>query len=106
MKISLKKPRRDETLRCSKRLAAASHPTRLAVLRLLMAKGSCTVSEIMSKLNVEQTLLSHHLQILRTAEVVKRIRDGKSNRYALLEPSSNATSNNSINLGCCILSFK
>ena len=45
--------------------------------------GPRYVGEINTRLHVEQSLLSHHLQVLRRAGVVVSERDGKAVRYRL-----------------------
>jgi DNA-binding transcriptional ArsR family regulator len=89
---------------CADKLRILSDPTRLSVLELLLA-GSLHVGEINDKLRIEQSLLSHHLKVLREAGLVKAARDGKSVRYSLSERTETSHSRKAINLGCCILAF-
>lgn len=89
---------------CANKLRILSDPTRLSVLELLMA-GSLHVGEINEKLQIEQSLLSHHLKVLREAGLVKAARDGKSVRYSLSERTGTSHSGKAINLGCCVLAF-
>jgi len=56
--------------------------TRLAVVQALL-DGPRNVGEINTRLKLEQSLLSHHLQVLRRAGVVVSERDGKAVRYRL-----------------------
>jgi DNA-binding transcriptional ArsR family regulator len=97
-------PRR-RRVSCSERLKVVADPTRLAVLRILMTEGPHTVSDINLHIKVEQSLLSHHLQILRAAGMVKNVRCGKSIRYEL-SPAASKASDSSIDLGCCAISFR
>jgi DNA-binding transcriptional ArsR family regulator len=91
-------------LNCVKTLKVLADETRLAVLELLMDEGPKYVGEINAILNLEQSLLSHHLQVLRQAELVVSQRDGKVIIYSLA-PKVEVTTNKALNLGCCVLSF-
>ncbi|WP_206290859.1 ArsR/SmtB family transcription factor [Humisphaera borealis] len=88
---------------CAAKLRVLADPTRLAVLEALIA-GPKHVGSIQKLLDVEQSLLSHHLQTLREAGLVEAERDGKSVLYRLA-PSVVARNGESIDLGCCVLSF-
>ncbi len=89
---------------CANKLKVVSDSTRLAVLEALMS-GPHNVGELMEQLNVEQSLLSHHLAILREHELVETYRDGKAMVYQLPENVSDCTVGKAINLGCCKISF-
>ncbi|MBA3964959.1 MAG: winged helix-turn-helix transcriptional regulator [Nitrospirales bacterium] len=89
---------------CASKLKALSDPTRLTVLEALMARPK-NVGELMAQLGVEQSLLSHHLAILRDAGLVESSREGKTMIYQLPENVSDSTAGKAINLGCCKISF-
>jgi DNA-binding transcriptional ArsR family regulator len=89
---------------CANKLKVLSDSTRLAVLEALMA-GPQNVGELMQKLKVEQSLLSHHLAILRDHELVESHRDGKAVIYQLPATVTDSTAGKAINLGCCKISF-
>ena len=57
-------------------LKALSDPTRLRIIILLLEKNLC-VCELLFILDMEQSRISHQLRILRDAELVEDIRDGK-----------------------------
>ncbi len=57
-------------------LKALSDPTRLRIVLLLLEKDLC-VCELIFILDMEQSRISHQLRILRDAELVDDIRDGK-----------------------------
>jgi ArsR family transcriptional regulator len=59
-----------------KTLKALSDPTRLRIVMVLLEKDLC-VCELMFILDMEQSRISHQLRILRDAELVEDIRDGK-----------------------------
>lgn len=89
---------------CARKLKVLSDSTRLAVMELLIQKPS-HVGPLVEALGVEQSLLSHHLRVLREAGLVVADRDGKSVLYSLA-PDVRADSKEAINLGCCQLLFK
>jgi ArsR family transcriptional regulator len=90
---------------CATKLAVLADPTRLAVIGVLLG-GSRNVKEINQRVKVAQNLLSHHLRVLRDAEIVTSRRDGKAVKYALADGVEVGSSSNAINLGCCSLEFK
>jgi DNA-binding transcriptional ArsR family regulator len=91
--------------RCAGKLRVLSDATRLSVIEMLLA-GSKRVGEIRAELRIEQSLLSHHLKVLREAGLVKAARDGKAVRYSLAKQLEARHSGKAIDLGCCLLSFE
>ena len=94
----------DDNGTCSERLKVIADETRLAVLRSLL-DGPKRVAEINEPLGVEQTLLSHHLRVLREAGMVVAEREGKGVRYSLSAEAAEAAKRGEIDLGCCRLKF-
>lgn len=65
-------------------LRALAHPLRLNILRVIHENnGVANVGEIYSTLNIEQSIASQHLRILRQADLVKTRRDLKFVYYSL-----------------------
>lgn len=89
---------------CAKWLRMLADETRLAVVQDLLA-GPRSVGEINAHLNVEQSLLSHHLQVLRRAGMVVSERRGKSVQYRLSSEIQQAPDHDAIQLGCCLIRF-
>jgi DNA-binding transcriptional ArsR family regulator len=89
---------------CASKLKVLADATRLSVLEILMT-GPKTVGELQEHLGVEQSLLSHHLALLRDHDLVEATRDGKAMIYQLPDRVSGSTSGRAINLGCCKISF-
>jgi len=89
---------------CAAKLKVLADPTRLAVLEALM-NGPMQVGALQELLGVEQSLLSHHLQTLRKAELVETERDGKAVLYKLAARTVAQAGGSAIDLGCCLLSF-
>ncbi len=56
--------------------------TRIRIIQILLA-GEISVNEIAEKLKLEQSVVSHQLRILRTANLVKPRRDGRKMFYGL-----------------------
>jgi ArsR family transcriptional regulator, nickel/cobalt-responsive transcriptional repressor len=86
--------------RCAERLKLLADPTRLAILQLLRS-GPRQVGELNAEIDIEQSLLSHHLRKLREARLVFAERAGKAVRYRLALPMGAAA----LDLGCCQLNF-
>jgi len=88
---------------CADKMKILSDETRLFVLEELL-KGSKNVSELNALLKIDQSLLSHHLKVLREAGFVKSTREGKSIRYDIA-PEARCDDPRAIELGCCRVSF-
>lgn len=69
----------------SKFFKALSDPTRLKIVRLLTLRDMC-VCEIMVALEITQPVASHHLQILESAGLLTKRRQGKWVFYSLANP--------------------
>ena len=89
---------------CAAKLKTLADSTRLSILKLLM-DGPQHVNELNSVLRLEQSLLSHHLRVLRDAGFVKATRDGKAVLYALRPEMLSPESQQILDLGCCEFSF-
>lgn len=64
-------------------LKSIAHPSRLAIIDILSKQPWQAVSEISDKLDMEQSLTSHHLNIMKVKGVLESKREGKSIRYKL-----------------------
>ena len=89
---------------CADKLKVLADATRLAVVELLL-KGPMNVGELNARIRVEQSLLSHHLGVLRDAGLVVAVRDGKAVRYEIAPGVSREVTGKALNLGCCRISF-
>lgn len=67
-------------------LKTIAHPMRLKVVCLLGSHDSLTVSEICAKVECEQSLVSHHLNIMKLKGVLVSERNGKNIHYSLAMP--------------------
>lgn len=64
-------------------LRAVNHNLRQDILKLLHAHGRLSVSEIYQRMNLEQSVASQHLAVLRKAGVVVTEREGKQIFYSV-----------------------
>jgi len=64
-------------------LKVTAHPTRIAIVQLLAAQKSLSVTEISERLSVEQSLLSHHLSGMKLKGILSSTREGKNIFYSL-----------------------
>jgi DNA-binding transcriptional ArsR family regulator len=89
---------------CASLLKVLADETRLGVVRQLMA-GAKHVGEINAVLGIDQSLLSHHLKVLRDSGIVEARRDGKAVLYRLSPHVESRRSGRALDLGCCRLTF-
>ncbi|KJH73222.1 ArsR family transcriptional regulator [Aliterella atlantica CENA595] len=89
---------------CAHQLKILSDSTRLAVLELLWS-GPKHVGEMNTILGLEQSLLSHHLKVLRDEGFIRATRDGKAVLYQLETAIFDNNAGRIIDLGCCRLIF-
>ncbi len=84
-KHTLKHPVSSDMLRPAIRiLRALAHPLRLKIIQVIHNNdGIANVGEIYMKLEIEQSIASQHLRVLRQAELVKTRRDRKFIYYSL-----------------------
>jgi ArsR family transcriptional regulator, nickel/cobalt-responsive transcriptional repressor len=90
---------------CASLLKALADAHRWSVVDLLL-DNPMTVADLLGKLGLEQSLLSHHLKILRQAGIVESRREGKMVRYRLSEAVSWIGPGRGLDLGCCRLEMK
>ncbi len=64
-------------------LRAINHKLRQQIIALLDENKRMNVTDIYVKLRLEQSVASQHLAILRRADIVKTVREGKFIHYAL-----------------------
>ncbi len=64
-------------------LKTVSHPSRLAIVRLLGEKGECAVSDICQELDLEQSAASQHLKDMKLKGLLSSRKEGKWVKYRL-----------------------
>jgi len=88
---------------CADQLKALSEPIRLRIIDILR-HGEMTVSDIAEFLETELVTVSHHLKILKHADLVDVKRNGRFMVYSLrsdLLQKGTGPSLQYLNLGCC-----
>lgn len=66
---------------------ALAHPARIRILEILIGtEGPCAVSDILDTLEIEASLLSQHLSVLKRHHVVTSTRVGNTVTYQLAHP--------------------
>ena len=66
------------------KLRAMSHPMRIAIIDLLAQRAEpMSVTDIYKSLDIEQATASHHLNILKSKNLLASKRDGKNIFYTL-----------------------
>lgn len=73
----------DKWIEASEKLKALGHPVRLYIISLLKAKKEMNVTEIQESLDMEQAVVSHHLNILKDKNILSCRREGKNKIYSL-----------------------
>lgn len=89
---------------CVDQLKILADDNRLKIIKTLML-GPQNVSDLVHSLGADQSLISHHLKVLRDANLVSSTRHGKSIIYTVSEKIRTKQSTQSIDLGCCKLNF-
>lgn len=90
---------------CAEKLKALSDPLRLRIVELLQ-QGELAVGDICAFLDTEMVLVSHHLQILKGADLVESRRDGRYMLYSLkpgLLKRDSRSDSAQLDFGCCQL---
>ncbi len=75
-------------------MKAVAHPDRLAILNLLCKKKTkrLMVKTIYEELGLQQPIVSRHLNILKSAGVVRRLPEGQKIYYCLCMDKKNIVS--------------
>jgi len=90
---------------CANILRALGDATRLSVLQALL-QGPAHVNDLMKRVTVGQSLLSHHLKVLRDAGLVQATRDGKAVRYCVSPGIADSQKGQCLDLNCCQVVFR
>jgi DNA-binding transcriptional ArsR family regulator len=80
-----KKQNKDEMQNMAEIMKAMAHTDRLAILKLLCKNQTdgLSVKAIYEKLQLQQPVVSRHLNILKSAGVVRRFQQGQKINYCL-----------------------
>ena len=66
---------------------ALGHPVRVRIVRLLSQQARCVCGEIVEQIDLAQSTVSQHLQVLKDAGLVRAEADGARVRYDI-EPAA------------------
>lgn len=87
----------DKLQYASELLRALAHPLRLRILEFIDKHNEVNVNKIYHNLQIEQSITSQHLKVLRMAGIVDNDKDGKFIHYRLdydrLEKTAKALEN-------------
>jgi DNA-binding transcriptional ArsR family regulator len=95
--------------KCSEQLAALAAPERLQIVRLLSDKPH-NVTEITKALGIAPLNVSHHLTVLKAANLIHGAKRGRFVIYSLVEGVLAQVEQagqpcEAINLGCCCVTL-
>lgn len=93
--------------RCAQLLSALAAPERLRIVRFL-ADGSRNVTEITDMLGIPAVNVSHHLNVLKTSQIIRGKKHGRFVYYSLspgilAEAVGAGNPAETLDLGCCQL---
>ncbi len=77
-------PREEDVKRQAEFLKAISDPARVKIIYAL-ANGDLCVCELMDLVGMQQTVVSHHLKILKFARIISDKKSGKWVNYSLVD---------------------
>lgn len=86
-KIILDAKKLDEA---ASKFRAIAHPMRMTIIQMLDNEKQLNVTQIYTKLGIEQAAASHHLSILKTYNVLESKRSGKMIYYTLKHSTINS----------------
>ncbi len=95
----------EKDVACADLLKALGDEKRLLVVKHLLEQP-LRVRELQARIDIEQSLLSHHLRLLREAGIVESQRDGKAVLYRLADSIERRREGRTLDLGCCQLTFQ
>jgi len=73
--------------RVAQRFRVMGDASRLAILRLLSARGELSVGDVVADLGMSQANVSKHLRLLLDAGIVARRAEGTSGYYSVVDAS-------------------
>jgi len=77
---------------------AIAHPARIAILEMILKKGSCVCGDLVQALPLSQSTVSQHLKELKNAGIIKGEIDGSYRCYCLDNKQCKAFANMFISL--------
>ncbi len=83
--VGTDQPQRDQLQPMTRLFTGLADETRLKILKLL-SEGDHTVEELVNLLGIPQSTTSHHLRVLKEADLVRAEKRGRSVIYSLNRP--------------------
>ena len=83
MKETIKEIRADVINDAAEMLKAIANPLRINIIYALFIKSEMSVSDIQEELNIEQSLLSHNLRLMKDRGILVARKRGKNCYYSL-----------------------
>jgi len=78
-----KSPEHAKDVELARLAKALGHPARVAILKLLVARGECVCGAIVDELPLAQATVSQHLKVLKDAGLVQGEIDGPRVCYCI-----------------------
>jgi len=75
---------KDQTIEIAETFRLMGDPTRLAIL-VECLDGPVSVGDLVTRTGASQSLVSHHLRLLRAARILAARREGKNVYYAAMD---------------------
>lgn len=72
-----------EWIESAEKIKSLAHPIRLYIIALLKVRKEMNVSEFQEELQLEQAVVSHHLNLLKNRNILHCRREGKNMFYSL-----------------------
>lgn len=83
MKTNTTTPYSDRQYQLARIAKALAHPARIAILEVLIRKGTCLCGEVVDELPLSQATVSQHLKAMKSARLIKGEIDGKFSCYCV-----------------------
>lgn len=87
------------------KLAALSHPARIAILQHLAGVEACCCKEVVERMDLAQSTVSQHLKVLVDAGLVRLTPESRRSRYEVdrKELTALGVSLNGLLVSCCAM---
>ena len=78
MEITERQINYSKLTRVAEIFSGLAHPTRLEILEILESGKALSVGEILAKINIDPTLLTHHLSKMKHLGILKSTKEGRN----------------------------
>ena len=87
MEVTTLRTDKDKLKRIARLMKTVGHPSRLAIVELLLERGKLSVKEIYEEVAISQSNASQHLKALEDIDVLDSERIGKNIYYHIKNPT-------------------